>query len=70
MALSLFLFRYSNSTNRGNQSSGGEDSVADQLKNIMATYITTVWVVVLVMTVLFYTGLVGFPDMSYWSAYY
>jgi len=102
MALSLFLFRYSNSvhiewpfilyfnqllnagvkvyclarlskqrwTNRGNQSSGGGDSVADQLKNMMATYITTVWVVALVMTVLFYTGLVGFPDMGYWSAYY
>jgi glycosyltransferase Alg8 len=53
-------------TNRGNQSSGGGDSFADRLKNMMATYITTVWVVALVMTVLFYTGLVGFPDLEYW----
>ena len=98
MALSLFLFRYSNSvhiewpfilyfnqllnaavkvyclarlskqrwTNRGNQSSGSGDSFADQMKNFMAAYITTVWVVTLVMTVLFHTGLVVFPDLGYW----
>jgi hypothetical protein len=36
----------------------------------MATYITTVWVVALVMTVLFCTGSVVFPDLGYWSAYY
>ena len=102
MALSLFLFRYSNSvhiewpfilyfnqllnagvkvyclarlskqrwTNRGNQSSGGGDTVGDQLKNFMAGYITTLWVVALVMTVLFYTGLVRFPDIDYWRLYY
>jgi glycosyltransferase Alg8 len=98
MALSLFLFRYSNSvhiewpfilyfnqllnasvkvyclarlskqrwTNRGNQSSGDGNSLTDQLKNIMASYITTVWVAALVMTVLFYTKLVSFPDLKYW----
>jgi glycosyltransferase Alg8 len=98
MALSLFLFRYSNSvhiewpfilyfnqllnasvkvyclarlskqrwTNRGNQSSGDGNSLTDQLKNIMASYITTVWVAALVMTVLFYTQLVSFPDLKYW----
>jgi glycosyltransferase Alg8 len=98
MALSLFLFRYSNSvhiewpfilyfnqllnasvkvyclarlskqrwTNRGNQSSGDGNSLTDQLKNIMASYVTTVWVAALVMTVLFYTKLVSFPDLKYW----
>lgn len=98
MALSLFLFRYSNSvhiewpfilyfnqllnaavkvyclarlskqrwTNRGNQSSGDGNSLIDQLKNIMASYITTVWVAALVMTVLFYTQLLSFPDLKYW----
>jgi|TARA_B110000902_G_scaffold27312_1_gene29629 glycosyltransferase Alg8 len=98
MALSLFLFRYSNSvhiewpfilyfnqllnasvkvyclarlskqrwTNRGNQSSGDGNSLTDQLKNIMASYVTTVWVAALVMTVLFYTQLVSFPDLKYW----
>ena len=53
-------------TNRGNQSSGDGNSLTDQLKNIMASYVTTVWVAALVMTVLFYTQLVSFPDLKYW----
>jgi hypothetical protein len=36
----------------------------------MAGYVTTVWVLALVMTVLFYTELVGFPDVPYWLAYF
>lgn len=97
MALSLFLFRYSNSihiewpfilyfnqllnaavkvyclarlskqrwTNRGNQSSENSDTLADRLKSIMATYITTVWVCGLILTVMFYTELLQFPDINY-----
>ena len=49
----------------GNQTAGGGDSLSDQLKNIMASYITTVWVTALVMTVLFYTQLIKFPDLRY-----
>ena len=52
-------------SNRGNQTAGGGDSLSDQLKNIMASYITTVWVTALVMTVLFYTQLIKFPDLRY-----
>ena len=52
-------------SNRGNQTAGGGDSLSDQLKNIMASYITTVWVTALVMTVLFYTQLFRFPDLRY-----
>jgi len=98
MALSLFLFRYSNSvhiewpfilyfnqllnaavkvyclarlskqrwTNRGNQSSGSTDSLTDRLKNIMASYITAVWVTGLILTVLFYTKLLQFPDINFY----
>jgi glycosyltransferase Alg8 len=45
-------------TNRGNQSSGGGDTMADKLKDLMAFWITTVWVATLVLSVLFYAGLV------------
>jgi glycosyltransferase Alg8 len=45
-------------TNRGNQSSGGGDTMADKLKDLMAFWITTVWVATLVFSVLFYAGLV------------
>lgn len=53
-------------TNRGNQSSGTTDTLADRLKNIMASYITAVWVTGLILSVLFYTQLLKFPDINYY----
>ncbi len=45
-------------TNRGNQSSGGGDTMADKLKDLMASWVTTVWVTTLVFSVWLYAGLV------------
>jgi len=53
-------------TNRGNQSSGSTHTLADRLKDMMATYITTVWVTGLILSVLFYTQLLKFPDINYY----
>ena len=53
-------------TNRGNQSSGNTHTLADRLKDMMATYITTVWVTGLILSVLFYTQLLKFPDIHYY----
>ena len=53
-------------TNRGNQSSGSTHTLADRLKDMMATYITTVWVTGLILSVLFYTQLLKFPDIHYY----
>jgi len=53
-------------TNRGNQSSGNSDTLADKLKNMMATYITAVWITGLILSVLFYTQLLKFPDINFY----
>jgi len=45
-------------TNRGNQSAGGGDSLADKLRDAMAFWVTSVWVTSLVFAVWLYAGLV------------
>jgi len=51
-------------TNRGDQSSGGDNKLADQLRDYMACFVTYVWVASLILGVLFYTSLAEFPDLS------
>lgn len=45
-------------TNRGNQSAGGGNSLEARLKDLMAFWVTSVWVVALVFSVWLYAGLV------------
>ena len=45
-------------TNRGNQSSGMGDSFADQLRDWMAFWMTTVWMTALVFSVWLYSGII------------
>ena len=50
-------------TNRGDQSSGLSESFADKMRDLMAAYVTTVWVTALVISVLFYTSLAKMPGL-------
>ena len=45
-------------TNRGNQSSGMDDTIAERLREVMAFWMTSVWVAALVYTVWIYSGLI------------
>jgi len=45
-------------TNRGNQSSGMGDSLADQLRDWMAFWMTSVWITALVFSVWLYSGII------------
>jgi glycosyltransferase Alg8 len=51
-------------TNRGDQSSGEGNQLADRLRDYMACYVTFVWVACLISGVLFYTQLAELPDLS------
>ncbi len=58
------IFRLSKQrwTNRGDQSSGFDDSIAEKLRNLMASYITSVWVSALVFATAIYTTLINIPS--------
>jgi len=50
-------------TNRGNQSSGQGSSLADKMNDLMASYITAVWLTALILCVLFYTQMLEIPSL-------
>lgn len=58
-------------TNRGDQSAGMSESLADRLRDYMAFYVTCVWVTTLVLGVWYYTELASVPSWSgivmWWS---
>lgn len=58
------IFRLSKQrwTNRGDQSSGFDDSIKERLRNVMANYITAVWVSALFFATAIYTALINLPS--------
>lgn len=59
------LFRLSKQrwTNRGDQSAGYDNNLVGTLRNLMATYITTVWVCGLILVTSIYTTLIDVPTV-------
>ena len=65
------IFRLSKQrwTNRGDQSSGFNESWTEQLRNWMATYVTTVWVFALIFGVALYTSVLMPPSWQSVTAF-
>jgi glycosyltransferase Alg8 len=67
------LFRLSKQkwSNRGNQSAGfGGDSILEKARNTMAFYLTTLYVSMLSLFVLLYSGLLDIPSISMFNKFF